>query len=139
MSYKEYVSKFKDHLTNWGSFASGKGSCQNFDAKIDTTQELHALRNAVSAEQLIHLSNAYYDQVAIGRSIKELYKTPKDYFAQFEAANKAASNEAEAFGAEVESQHTQVKASIESAQAARNLSPDWQLKLSKIRSEFDDA
>ena len=139
MSYKDYVVKFKEHLDNWGLFASGKGSCKNFDSKINTAQELNALRNAVSAEQLIHLSNAYYDQVSIGRSIKELYKKPKDYLKQFEAANQMQIEAATAFGKEVESQHDKVKGSIESAKAARSLSSDWQLKLSKIESEFDNA
>jgi len=137
MAYQDYVDKFKEHLQGWGAFASGEGSCKNFNTKISTAQELNALRNAVSAEQLIHLSNAYYDQVAVGRAIKELYKTPKDYLEQFEAANKERLDDLNVLGAEVTSQHESVKEHIESAKAARSLSPDWQLKLSKIRSEFD--
>lgn len=139
MAYQDYVEKFKSHLSNWSLFSSGKGSSQTFDAKIDTSQELNALRNSASSEQLIHFGNAYYDQVAVGRAIKELYKTPKDYHKQFDDFTKSQAKVISSFSEEISKQHEDVKGTSDVSKVVKTLSPTLQKKLANVRSEFDGA
>jgi hypothetical protein len=137
MAYQDYLAKFKTHLSNWSLFSSGKGSASTFDTNIDAKVELNALKNSASAEQLIQLGNAYYDQIAIGRAIKEMYKTPKDYYAQFDAFSKNILERANIFGQDVAKQHIGVQETIEATKASRMLSSDWQKKFANIEVDSD--
>lgn len=135
--FQQYVEKYKTYLTGWAGLISGKSSSVNFDCDINTCSELNALRNASSAEQLVHLSNAYYDQVAIGRTLKEIYKKPKDYLKQFAEQTALQIAALENTGKEVASQVLSVESTIQQSKSNNALSGNLQKKLSLINSEFD--
>lgn len=137
MAYLNYIAKFKAYLTSWAAFATGNGSAETFDYKINTAQELNALRNATTVNDMIQLSNAYYDQVGIGRSINELYKKPKDYFADYIAFNSALSQKLDNLGTEVTNSQTNVQNNLDMKKSISSISKRLQLKLSLISSEFD--
>ena len=91
--YSDYAKNYQTYLLNFGSFLAGNGSMPSFIATIDFSYERNLLQNASSAETLIYNTNAMYDQVAAARTIKEIYKTPKDYFADYQTfLNKETAN-----------------------------------------------
>lgn len=137
MSFQQYKERFKSFLTNWSKSVSGNGTTETFDYKVNTSKELNALRNASTINDVVQLSNAYYDQVGIGRAIKELYKTPKDYFKDFVALNEITLKQLDNLGNEVETSHTNVNNTIDQNKSIKALSKKMQLKLSLIKSEFD--
>jgi hypothetical protein len=122
MSYKDFQEKYKKLLSNWKAFARYEESAQTQEISINASYELNAVKNATTAEQIVHLSNAYYDQIAASRSIAELYKKPKDYFLALEkfADNQLAS--VEALDKEVETQHDRVRKMISSSKALARIS-----------------
>lgn len=137
MAFQQYLEKYKSFLTNWGKAASGNGTTESFDYKINTAQELNALRNAVTVNDMVQLSNAYYDQVAIGRSLKELYKKPKDYLADFVVFNTASLKQLDNLGEEVANSHANIdKVKI---QKKSMIDDKMHKKLSLIKSDFDNA
>lgn len=137
MAYKDFCEKFKDLIAGWKKFAAGDGSVNNAEVNISAAHELNALRNAASSEQLVHLSNAYYDQVAMGRSIKELYKRPKDYLKDYDKSLDFKAAHIDGMNKEVQDQHERVKKTINVSKSGRKIAPTLQKKLSRIKSEFD--
>ena len=135
--FQQYVDKYKSYLTSWAGLISGKSSSTNFECDINTNAELNALRNASSAEQLVHLSNAYYDQVAIGRTLKEIYKKPKDYLKQYNEFIQNQLTSLDITSKEVTSQVTSISATIQQSKSMNSLSGNLRKKLSLIKSEFD--
>lgn len=117
MSYGDFQEKYKKLLAGWKAFARYEEPMPTSDIKINAAYELNAVKNATTAEQIVHLSNAYYDQIAISRSIKELHKKPKDYFMDFEKFADTQFGIVEQFSKEVEDQHVKVKRMISSSKA----------------------
>jgi hypothetical protein len=137
MAFQSFLEKYKSFLTNWGKSASGEGTTETFDYKINTKQELNALQNASTINDMVQLSNGYYDQVGIGRAIKELYKTPKDYLADFKLFNETSIKQLDNLAIEVADSTTNVADTIEKSKSIKGISHKLQLKLSLIKSEFD--
>lgn len=137
MAYSDFKNTINKYLTGWKDFAGGKSSTPTLDVKISTSYELNALKNSVSAEQMIQLGNAYYDQVALGRSIKELYKLPKDYFDELSVELTNNVNSMDDLATRTAEQHVNIQRSIEMSRALTTLSPSMQSKLSTVKSEFD--
>lgn len=137
MSFSDYTIKFKEFLINWSKFALGEKSVSNFDYKVNTAKELNALRNAGTADQLIQLGNAYYDQVAVGRALSELYKTPESYFSDFSKYAESIINKNDLINNEINENHEKVKKTLNKSKSLKNMSDNLQLKLSRIRSDFD--
>lgn len=92
MAYSDYAKKFNDYLTNFTNFISGKESTISIDTKIDMSEELKAIGNISTANQLIDISNAIYDQLAFQRTMKEIYKKPYEYFSEHKTMLETYSN-----------------------------------------------
>jgi hypothetical protein len=137
MAFQSFLEKYKSFLTNWSKSASGEGTTETFDYKINTKQELNALQNVSTINDMVQLSNGYYDQVGIGRAIKELYKTPKDYLADFKSYNETLIKKLDNIGSEVADSTINVADTIEKSKSIKGISHKLQLKLSLIKSEFD--
>lgn len=137
MAFQQFLEKYKSFLTNWGKSASGEGTTETFDHEINTKQELNSLQNASTINDMVQLSNGYYDQVGIGRAIKELYKTPKDYLADFKLYNETLIKQLDNMGIEIANSTTNVSDTIEKSKSIKGISNKLQLKLSLIKSEFD--
>lgn len=137
MAFQSFLEKYKSFLTNWSKSASGEGTTETFDYKINTSQELNNLRNASTVNDMVQLTNGYYDQVGIGRSIKELYKTPKDYLADFILYNEMSMKRLDNLGVEIADSTINVVDTIEKSKSIKGLSQKFQKKLSLIKSEFD--
>jgi hypothetical protein len=137
MAFQSFLEKYKSFLTNWSKSASGEGTTETFDYKINTKQELNALQNVSTINDMVQLSNGYYDQVGIGRAIKELYKTPKDYLADFKSYNETLIKKLDNIGGEVADSTINVANTIEKSKSIKGISHKLQLKLSLIKSEFD--
>lgn len=135
--FQQYVEKYKQYLIGWAGLISGQSNSSNFDCIINTNEELNTLRNSSSAEQLIHTSNAYYDQVAIGRTLKEIYKKPKDYLKQFAEQTDLQIKSLDITRQEVSNQIDSIQATIQQSKSMNSLSPSIQKKLLLIKSEFD--
>lgn len=80
MAYKDFVDKFNNYLTNFTNFISGKESTNSIDTTIDMSEELKDINNVSTANQLIDISDAIYDQLAFQRTMNEIYKKPHAYF-----------------------------------------------------------
>jgi hypothetical protein len=137
MAYSDFKETLNKFLAGWQSFAKGESASPTLDVKISTAYELNALKNSTSANQMIQLGNAYYDQVAIGRTITELYKTPKDYYQQFVDSSTSDINAMNDLGNLTETQHKNVENSIAKSRSFSALSPSMKKKLARIKSEFD--
>jgi hypothetical protein len=137
MAFQSFLEKYKSFLTNWSKSASGEGTTETFDYQINTKQELNALQNVSTINDMVQLSNGYYDQVGIGRAIKELYKTPKDYLADFKSYNEMLIKRLDNIGGEVADSTINVANTIEKSKSIKGISQKLQLKLSLIKSEFD--
>lgn len=110
MPYQDFAEAQKTHLNKLGEYIDGSKPAPTFDAKIDFAKELQGVQNATTAEQKIHLANALYDQVAVSRSLKELYKKPSDYFKEFKDSLDVPVIDATI--KEVANQHESVKSTI---------------------------
>ena len=137
MAYSDFKTTVNGYLEGWQKFTSGESSTPTLNVKISAAYELNALKNSTSAEQMIQLGNAYYDQVALGRSIKELYKLPKDYLEELSNEITDSVNAISDLAGRTSEQHSSVQRSIEASKALITLSSSMQRKLSSIKSEFD--
>lgn len=135
--FQQYVAKYKEYLSSWAGVIAGTSSSITFDHTINTLEELSALRNASSAEHLVHLSNAYYDQVATGRAIKELYKKPKDYLIQHNNFIATQLKALDSVSIEVANQVKSIQTNILQSKSTNSISPELQKKLALIQSEYD--
>lgn len=82
MAYNDFVEKFNKYLTNFTGFISGKESTTSLDLNIDMSDEIKSINNISTANQLIDISDAIYDQLAFQRTMKEVYKKPYEYFSE---------------------------------------------------------
>jgi hypothetical protein len=138
MAYLNYLAQIKTFLTNWSSCMAGNGSTNTFDYKISTAKELNNLKNAVTVNDMVQMGNAYYDQVGIGRAMTELYKKPKDYFADFVAFNTTQLADLTNLGNEVTNSYTNISDTSLSNKSIKSISAKLQLKLSLISSPYDN-
>lgn len=113
--YQQYAKQYQKYLAGCAEWISGKSSAENFECDINPKAELNALKNSSSSEQLIHTSNAYYDQVAMSRSLKEIYKTPNDYLQQYVEYNAALVKSLDSTSKEVTNQIASIEATIDSS------------------------
>jgi hypothetical protein len=137
MAYSDFKDVLSTFLDGWRSFAKGESASPTLTVKISTAYELNALKNSTSANQMIQLGNAYYDQVAIGRSITELYKTPKDYYQDFINSSTSTINSMNDLSDLTKTQHENVEASIAKSRSFSALSSSMKKKLARIKSDFD--
>lgn len=137
MSFNSYAERTKEYITKLGSYLTGKTSAPNISTDIDTSTELNALHNVSSAEQLIQLSNAFYDQVAAKRCLKEIYKKPKDYLEEFNLSLKTSIDSLDSLNENVNTQLESVERNKVRSQSIRSISSRLQLKLSLIKDSTD--
>lgn len=133
MSFKEYSEKSKEYLNQLGNYLTGKNSSPTLEIDIDLSKELNAIHNVSSAEQLIQLSNAFYDQVAAKRSLIEIYKKPKDYLNEFKISIDERISSLDNLSSNVDEQHDSVIANKVKSQSLKSISKKLQLKLSLIK------
>ena len=114
------------------AYLSGSQSAPTLDVEVDFKKELNAIHNASSSEQMVHLSNALYDQVAAERSLKEIYKKPNDYFNEFKESLDRQMPVLDNMQAEVATQHESVAKTLEVSKSYKSINPKLQLKLSLI-------
>ncbi len=130
--YADFVEKYKSFLTDFGSYLTGNNTAPTFDATINFATEHTILQNASSAETLIYTTNAMYDQAAVMRTIKEMYKTPKDYFADYKVFLANQQTTIEFLGNEFERQSNTIKTRMNVSKSIKSFSPTLQKKLSLI-------
>ena len=118
---------------------TGSGTNTNtFDYTISTAKELNNLKNATTVNDMVQMGNAYYDQVGIGRAVKELYKKPKDYFADFVTYNTTQLTQLTNLGNEVTNSYTNISDTTLSNKSIKSISSKLHLKLSLISSDYDN-
>lgn len=132
MAYSSYIDTYLQFIRNIGSYLAGNSSAPTLDLSVNITKDLNTLRNSSSAEHLITTSNAIYDQVAISRTLKEIYKKPKDYFSEFQASINNEIKKTEFNGDEFAKQQTSIEQNINKSKGMKNISPALQYKLSLI-------
>ena len=133
--YSDFVKKYQSFLTSFGTYLTGKNTAPTFDHTIDYSAERTILQNASSAETLIYTTNAMYDQAAVMRTIKELYKTPKDYFKDYQTFLAAQQNTITFLGQEFEKQNATIKARMDISKSIKGFSSTLQKKLSLINPQ----
>lgn len=133
MSFKDYAEKSKEYMTKFGLYLTGKNSAPSLTIDIDLSTELNALHNASSSEQLIQLSNGFYDQVAFKRSLIEVYKKPKDYLKEQQLTLDSNIKSLDSLSKDISLNIDSVKANQVRSQSARSISDRLQLKLSLIK------
>jgi hypothetical protein len=133
LSFKDYAEKSKEYFTKLSSYLVGNNSAPTLDINFDLSTELNALQNASSAEQLIQLSNAFYDQVAVKRSLAEIYKKPKDYLKEYKNVINGSIQNLTNLDLNVDEQIISVNKNKTKSQSIRNISSRLQLKLSLIK------
>jgi hypothetical protein len=133
LSFKSYANSSIQYLKQLSNYLTGNNSAPNLILDIDPSTELNALHNVSSSEQLIQLSNGFYDQVAIKRSLIEIYKKPKDYLTEYAASISVRTNSLSSQNTEIDNQLTSVTNNKLKSQSIRSISSKLQLKLSLIK------
>lgn len=137
MSYQLFAIRYKEYLKKFGSYLLSSNGAPNFDIEIDYTDELNAIQNVSSAEQLIYLTNALLDQAAIKRCMKEVYKTPSDYYKEHEKFLNDELKRITFSEEEVKKQHESVVSNINRSKNIKIYSRSLQRKLSLLGSKIN--
>jgi hypothetical protein len=137
LSFKTYYEKSKEYLNQLSSYLTGNNSAPNLKLDINPSKELNALHNVCSADQLIQLSNAFYDQVAAKRSLNEIYKKPKDYLLEYKTSIESQIKNLDFMDSDIDDQLESVANNSLWSQSIRSISSNLQLKLSLIKDNTD--
>lgn len=132
MSFTDYTKTYLQFIKNIGSYLSGNSSAPTLDLIINTSKDINTLRNSLSAETLIYTSNAVYDQIAMARSLAEIYKKPKDYFNEYQTYLIKEQNKTEFLDSEFQKQEQKINDNIKQSKNLISLSPTLQKKISLI-------
>jgi len=132
MSFVDYTKTYLEFIKNVGSYISGTSSAPTLDLTINTSKDLNTLRNSLSAETLISTSNAVYDQMAIARSLVEIYKKPKDYFKEYQDYLTLEQSKVESNTSDFQIQEKTIQDNIQKSKNLMSLSSSLQKKLSLI-------
>lgn len=132
--YSDFLAKSQAYLDSFKTFIQGNGTAPTFDKTIDFSDERNILQNASSAETLIYISNAMYDQAAAMRTIKEIYKSPQDYYKEHQKFLEKTTTSNEFLGAEFKRQQATLNSRISIAKAFK--SRRMTLKLSSLLANF---
>lgn len=133
MAFSDFCQSLKEHLINVTSYLKGEKSIITFDPSIQPNLELNAIKNSASARQIISLSKAYYDQVAYKRTLNEIYKTPKQYYIEYETILKSELESLETQMIDTKEQHISVLNTLPIAKELCNTSTDLQSKLADFK------
>ena len=139
MSFADYTTTYLEYIKKVGAYLAGQSSAPTLKITINPSKDLNTLRNSVSAENLIYTSNAVYDQMAMVRSLKEIYKKPKEYFAEHKLNLEKETSKTTFLKEEFQRQEANIKENTEASKNQKNLSPILQKKLSLISSDPTNA
>ena len=133
MSYEDLYNQRINQIDGALKFLAGNGQSQpTLEISVNFSKELNAVKNATSSGVIIQLTNALNDQVALIRSINEIYKTAKDYYTEYQSFLNNIKKNLDFMQKDVSSNHELVLENLESSKIFKKSANIFQKKISLI-------